>query len=138
MKIAFIGLGNMGGSMAQNLLKAGQTVLGYDLSEKALQQFAESGGVVCDSPHAAAEQADVVISMLPAAKHVRDVYLGETGILAVMRAGSLCIDSSTIDPQTIKDVAAEGLKHQVQVCDAPVSGGTIGAKSRHPNLYGRC
>ena len=77
MKIAFIGLGNMGGSMAQNLLKAGQTVLGYDLSEKALQQFAESGGVVCDSPHAAAEQADVVISMLPAAKHVRDVYLGK-------------------------------------------------------------
>lgn len=129
MKIAFIGLGNMGGSMAQNLLKAGQTVLGYDLSEKALQQFAERGGIVCDSPQAAAEQADVVISMLPAAKHVRDVYLGETGILAVMRAGSLCIDSSTIDPQTIKDVAAEGLKHQVQVCDAPVSGGTIGAKA---------
>ena len=70
MKIAFIGLGNMGGSMAQNLLKAGQTVLGYDLSEKALQQFAESGGIVCDNPQAAAEQADVVISMLPAAKQL--------------------------------------------------------------------
>ena len=72
MKIAFIGLGNMGGSMAQNLLKSGQQVFGYDLSEVALKHFADAGGVICESPTAAAAQADIVITMLPAAKHVRD------------------------------------------------------------------
>lgn len=128
MKIAFIGLGNMGGSMAQNLLKSGHQVFGYDLSAVALQHFAEAGGVVCDSPQAAAKQADIVVSMLPAAKHVREVYLGEHGILEVLQAGSLCIDSSTIDPQTIQEVAAAAQARQIRVCDAPVSGGTLGAK----------
>ncbi|MFH7767578.1 3-hydroxyisobutyrate dehydrogenase [Acinetobacter sp. BSP-28] len=128
MKIAFIGLGNMGGSMAQNLLKSGHQVFGYDLSALALQHFAEAGGVVCDSPQAAAKQAEVVVSMLPAAKHVREVYLGEHGILEVLQAGSLCIDSSTIDPQTIQDIAAAAQSKQIRVCDAPVSGGTLGAK----------
>lgn len=128
MKIAFIGLGNMGGSMAQNLLKSGHQVFGYDLSAVALQHFAEAGGVVCDSPQAAAKQAEIVVSMLPAAKHVREVYLGEHGILEVLQAGSLCIDSSTIDPQTIQEVAAAAQAKQILVCDAPVSGGTLGAK----------
>lgn len=128
MNIAFIGLGNMGGSMAQNLLKSGHQVFGYDLSSTALQHFAEAGGVICENPQAAAKQADVVISMLPAAKHVREVYLGENGILHVLKAGSLCIDSSTIDPQTIQKIAAEGQTKQIRICDAPVSGGTLGAK----------
>ena len=128
MKIAFIGLGNMGGSMAQNLLKSGHQVFGYDLSAVALQHFAEAGGVICDSPQAAAKQADIVVSMLPAAKHVREVYLGEHSILEVLQAGSLCIDSSTIDPQTIQEVAAAAQAKQIRVCDAPVSGGTLGAK----------
>ena len=128
MKIAFIGLGNMGGSMAQNLLKSGHQVFGYDLSAVALQHFAEAGGVVCDSPQAAAKQADIVVSMLPAAKHVREVYLGEHSILEVLQAGSLCIDSSTIDPQTIQEVAAAAQARQIRICDAPVSGGTLGAK----------
>ncbi|RZJ21047.1 MAG: 3-hydroxyisobutyrate dehydrogenase [Acinetobacter sp.] len=128
MKIAFIGLGNMGGSMAQNLLKSGHQVFGYDLSAVALQHFAEAGGVVCDSPQAAAKQAEIVVSMLPAAKHVREVYLGEHGILDVLQAGSLCIDSSTIDPQTIREIAAAAQAKQIRVCDAPVSGGTLGAK----------
>ncbi|MDM1286814.1 MULTISPECIES: 3-hydroxyisobutyrate dehydrogenase [Acinetobacter] len=128
MKIAFIGLGNMGGSMAQNLLKAGHQVFGYDLSETALAHFAQAGGVVCQSPQDAAQQANVVVTMLPAAQHVRTVYLGEQGILNVLPAGSLCIDSSTIDPKTIQDVAAAAQARQIQVCDAPVSGGTLGAK----------
>ena len=101
MNIAFIGLGNMGGLMVQNLLKSGQKVFGYDLNEVALQHFADAGGLMCESPQAAAKQADVVITMLPAAKQVREVYLGENGILAVLKAGSLCIDCSTIDPQSI-------------------------------------
>ncbi|OTG63848.1 3-hydroxyisobutyrate dehydrogenase [Acinetobacter silvestris] len=129
MKIAFIGLGNMGGCMAQNLLKAGQQVWGYDLSEVALQHFTEGGGIVCSTPQAAAQEADIVITMLPAAKHVRDVYLGEDGVLATLKAGSLCIDCSTIDPQTIKDIAEAGEAKQIVVCDAPVSGGTIGAQA---------
>ncbi len=128
MKIAFIGLGNMGGSMAQNLLKAGHQVFGYDLSETALAHFAQAGGVVCQSPQDAAQQANVVVTMLPAAQHVRTVYLGEQGILNVLPAGSLCIDSSTIDPKTIQDVAAAAQARKIQVCDAPVSGGTLGAK----------
>lgn len=128
MKIAFIGLGNMGGSMAQNLLKAGHQVFGYDLSETGLAHFAQAGGVVCQSPQDAAQQANVVVTMLPAAQHVRTVYLGEQGILNVLPAGSLCIDSSTIDPKTIQDVAAAAQARQIQVCDAPVSGGTLGAK----------
>ncbi len=138
MKIAFIGLGNMGGSMAQNLLKSGHQVFGYDLSAVALQHFAEAGGIVCDSPQAAAKQAEIVVSMLPAAKHVREVYLGEHGILEVLQAGSLCIDSSTIDPQTIQEVAAAAQAKQIRVCDAPVSGGTFRCQRWHFNLYGRC
>lgn len=129
MKIAFIGLGNMGGAMAQNLLKAGQQVFGFDLSEKALNTLASQGGTVCESPQTAAAQADVVISMLPAAKHVRDVYLGEEGVLAVLKPGSLCIDCSTIDPKTIQDIAKVALDKDIQICDAPVSGGTIGAQA---------
>lgn len=129
MNIAFIGLGNMGGKMAQNLLKAGLTVYGFDLSDVAIAHFTEAGGIVCDSPQAAAKDADIVISMLPAAKHVKEVYLGENGVLAVLKAGSLCIDSSTIDPQTIKDIAVAGRERNIDVCDAPVSGGTIGAQA---------
>ena len=129
MNIAFIGLGNMGGKMAHNLLKAGLKVYGYDLSEVAIQHFAEAGGVVCSSPQDAAKQADMVITMLPAAKHVKEVYLGENGVLEVLKAGSLCIDSSTIDPQTIKDIAAVAHSKNIKICDAPVSGGTIGAQA---------
>ncbi len=127
MNIAFIGLGNMGGKMAHNLLKAGLNVSGFDLSEIAIEHFAKAGGVVCESPQAAAKNADVVITMLPAAKHVKDVYLGENGVFVVLKAGSLCIDSSTIDPQTIKDLAAVAEAKGIKICDAPVSGGTIGA-----------
>ena len=129
MNIAFIGLGNMGGKMAQNLLKSGLTVYGFDLSEVAIQHFTEAGGVVCHSPQDAVKDADIVITMLPAAKHVKDVYLGEDGILKALKAGSLCIDSSTIDPQTIKVIAAVGTKNNIKICDAPVSGGTIGAQA---------
>lgn len=129
MNIAFIGLGNMGGKMAQNLLKAGLKVTGFDLSEFAIQHFTEAGGVFCESPQAAAKDADIVITMLPAAKHVKDVYLGENGVLSVLKAGSLCIDSSTIDPQSIKDIAAVGAEKGIKICDAPVSGGTIGAQA---------
>lgn len=129
MRIAFIGLGNMGGPMAHNLLKAGQQVYGFDLSEQALAHFAQAGGIICQSPQDAARQADIVITMLPAAKHVKEVYLGEKGILAVLKQGAYCIDSSTIDPQTIQDIAGFAKSREILVCDAPVSGGTLGAQA---------
>jgi len=75
MNIAFIGLGNMGGKMAHNLLKAGLTVYGFDLSDVAIAHFTEAGGIACNTPQKAAENADVVITMLPAAKHVKEVHL---------------------------------------------------------------
>ena len=129
MKIAFIGLGNMGGKMAQNLLKAGLNVYGFDLSPTAIQEFQNAGGIVSQSPQDAVKQANVVITMLPAAKHVKEVYLGDEGILSVLPEGSLCIDSSTIDPQTVKDIATVGKSKNIRVCDAPVSGGTVGAQA---------
>ena len=129
MNIAFIGLGNMGGAMASNLLKAGHTVYGFDLSEMALTALQQQGGVVCSSPQHAVQQAEVVITMLPAAQHVRDVYLGEQGVLATLKKGGLCIDCSTIDPKTIQELALEAESHGIAICDAPVSGGTIGAQA---------
>ncbi|WOE32413.1 MULTISPECIES: 3-hydroxyisobutyrate dehydrogenase [unclassified Acinetobacter] len=128
MNIAFIGLGNMGGAMAKNLLKSGYQVYGFDLNTLALEHFAAAGGIVCASPQDAAQHADVVLTMLPAAKHVRDVYLGANGILNVLKAATICIDSSTIDPNTIQEIAAAAEACQVHVCDAPVSGGTLGAQ----------
>lgn len=129
MNIAFIGLGNMGGKMVQNLLKTGVTVYGFDLSETAMAHFVEAGGIASDSPQNAAKNADIVITMLPAAKHVKEIYLSENGVFTVLKQGSICIDSSTIDPQSIKDIAKIGAEKGIKVCDAPVSGGTIGAQA---------
>ncbi|AOA58035.1 3-hydroxyisobutyrate dehydrogenase [Acinetobacter larvae] len=129
MKIAFIGLGNMGGAMAHNLLKAQQAVKGFDLNSKALQQFAAAGGEVYDSIAALVADVDVVMSMLPAAQHVRRVYQEDDGILAHAKAGTLCIDCSTIDPKTIQDLAQQAQAKCINLCDAPVSGGTIGAQA---------
>lgn len=129
MNIAFIGLGNMGGKMVQNLLKTGATVYGFDLSQTAIAHFVEAGGIASDSPQNAAKNADIVITMLPAAKHVKEIYLAEDGVFTVLKQGSICIDSSTIDPQSIKDIAKIGAEKGIKVCDAPVSGGTIGAQA---------
>lgn len=129
MNIAFIGLGNMGGKMVQNLLKTCVTVYGFDLSETAMAHFVEAGGIASDSPLNAAKNADIVITMLPAAKHVKEIYLSENGVFTVLKQGSICIDSSTIDPQSIKDIAKIGAEKGIKVCDAPVSGGTIGAQA---------
>src|SRR5450830_829881 len=128
MKIAFIGLGNMGAPMARNLIKAGHALNLFDLNQAVLKELAELGGSISDSPRDAANGAELVITMLPAAAHVRSVWLGEDGVLAGIGQGVPAVDCSTIDPQTIRDVAAAA-EQGVAVADAPVSGGTGGAQA---------
>ena len=125
--IAFIGLGNMGAPMAENLLKAGYTLSVYDLSEDATQRLQQAGASVADSPKDAANNAQVVISMLPAGKHVHSVYLGDSGLLANLPKGTLVIDSSTIAAADARTVAEAASELCIDFLDAPVSGGTGGA-----------
>ena len=129
MKIAFIGLGNMGAPMARNLLKAGHSLNLFDLNKDILAELAALGGHISTSPREAAQGTELVITMLPAAAHVRSVWLGEDGVLAGIDKGVPAVDCSTIDPQTARDVAAAAAKHGVQMADAPVSGGTGGAQA---------
>lgn len=128
--IAFIGLGNMGTPMAENLLKAGYTLSVYDLSAEAIARLQQAGASVADSPKDAASNAQVVISMLPAGKHVHSIYLGENGVnglLAELPKGTLVIDSSTIAAADARLVAEAASKVGIDFLDAPVSGGTGGA-----------
>ena len=129
MRIAFIGLGNMGAPMARNLIKAGHQLSLFDLNKEVLAELAELGGQISASPKDAASASELVITMLPAAAHVRSVWLGEDGVLAGIGQGVPAVDCSTIDPQTIRDVAAAAAKQGVAVADAPVSGGTGGAQA---------
>jgi 3-hydroxyisobutyrate dehydrogenase len=128
-KIGFIGLGNMGLPMAQNLLKAGHSVQGFDMSQAQILALTASGGRAAASVRAAASGANIVITMLPAGQHVRDVYLGADGVLAAAGAGTLLIDSSTIDVATARDIAAAAEKKGLLMLDAPVSGGVGGAQA---------
>nr|WP_198331511.1 3-hydroxyisobutyrate dehydrogenase [Psychrobacter aquimaris] len=125
--IAFIGLGNMGAPMAENLLKAGYALSVYDLSAEATKRLQQAGASVADSPKEAASNAQVVISMLPAGQHVHSVYLGDNGLLAELPKGTLVIDSSTIAAADARVVAEAASKFGIDFLDAPVSGGTGGA-----------
>lgn len=127
MKIAFIGLGNMGGPMALNLHKAGHTLIAFDLSDDACGRLAAEGVPIAASAAATLDGAEVVISMLPASVHVEGLYLGSDGLMEKIPAGTLVIDSSTIAAATSRKVAEAGAKRGVAVLDAPVSGGTGGA-----------
>ncbi|KTB72346.1 MULTISPECIES: 3-hydroxyisobutyrate dehydrogenase [Pseudomonas] len=129
MNIAFIGLGNMGAPMARNLIKAGHSLQVFDLNKSVLAEFAELGAQVSDSPRQAAEGSELVITMLPAAAHVRSVYLNDDGVLKGISPGVPAVDCSTIDPQTIRDIAAVAAQQGVVLGDAPVSGGTGGAQA---------
>lgn len=127
-KIGFIGLGNMGGPMALNLVNAGHSVKVFDLSEAALEQAREGGCQVAESARQAAEQADFVITMLPADKHVQAVYFGEDGLNKVLGKDTLAIDCSTISAETARKVAAGLAEAGIRFIDAPVSGGVAGAR----------
>ncbi|SFB35504.1 3-hydroxyisobutyrate dehydrogenase [Collimonas sp. OK607] len=126
-RIAFIGLGNMGGPMAQNLLKAGHTLNVFDLSPAAIKTLADAGAGVAASAKDAVGDADIVVSMLPASRHVEALYLGEAGILAHIKPGTLIIECSTIAAQSAITVAKAATARGLAMLDAPVSGGTGGA-----------
>jgi len=129
MKIAFIGLGHMGGPMARNLLKAGHSLAVFDVVQRNLDALTAVGAAAAASAKLAADGADLVITMLPSSPHVKSVYLGEDGVLAGVAGGIPLIDSSTIDPHTARDVAAAAADRGNPMADAPVSGGTGGAES---------
>ncbi|AUA31807.1 MULTISPECIES: 3-hydroxyisobutyrate dehydrogenase [Pseudomonas putida group] len=127
MRIAFIGLGNMGAPMARNLIKAGHHLALFDLNKEVLAELGALGGQASASPREAVAESDLVITMLPAAAHVRSVYLDDDGVLAGIRAGTPTVDCSTIDPQTAREVSKAAAAKGVDMGDAPVSGGTGGA-----------
>src|SRR5437016_6161263 len=126
-RIGFIGLGNMGLPMAQNLLKGGHQVEGVDVNPAAIEKLKAAGGAGVETAKSVAARADAVITMLPSGKEVREVYLGSSGIIESANPGTLLIDCSTIDVETARAVAAEAEKKGLMMLDAPVSGGVGGA-----------
>jgi len=124
-RIAFIGLGHMGGGMAPNLVKAGHEVAAFDLVPEAVQHASEGGCTPAGSAAEAVNDADVVITMLPAAKHVRQVY--ENDVAPNAKPGTLLIDCSTIDVSSAREVGESLAKLGFQFVDAPVSGGIAAA-----------
>jgi 3-hydroxyisobutyrate dehydrogenase len=128
-KIGFIGLGNMGLPMAQNLLKAGHGVTGFDLNPKGVDALQAAGGQAGSDLQKVVTAAEVVITMLPSGKEVRDVYLAADGVLASAKSGTLLIDCSTIDVESARAVSVTAEAKGLPMVDAPVSGGVGGAQA---------
>jgi 3-hydroxyisobutyrate dehydrogenase len=126
-RVAFIGLGNMGAPMAQNLIKAGFSLTVFDLVKEAVDQLVKSGATAAASASDAVNGADVVITMLPASKHVEGIYLGSEGLLTKIAPKALVIDCSTIAADSARKVARAAADRGLAMIDAPVSGGTGGA-----------
>jgi len=126
-KTAFIGLGNMGGPMATNLIKAGHQVTVFDLSEAACEQLRAAGAAVAGSAREAAAAADYVLTMLPAGKHVAATYLGDEGLLAHLDSSTTVLDCSTIDAATARQVGEAAAALGIGFMDSPVSGGVAAA-----------
>ncbi|XP_063618639.1 probable 3-hydroxyisobutyrate dehydrogenase, mitochondrial [Cydia splendana] len=127
--VAFLGLGNMGGFMAANLVKKGFNVTGYDPSKETLTAAEKNGVKGASSIAAAVESADAVVSILPSNKVVLDAYLGKDGVVKHAQKGALLIDSSTVDPNVPKEIFPVAIENGVGFIDAPVSGGVMGAQN---------
>jgi 3-hydroxyisobutyrate dehydrogenase len=127
MKVGFVGLGIMGKPMAENLLKAGFPLAVYNRTRARAEGLAALGAQVADSPRDAAANADIVITIVTDSPDVRAVILGNRGVIEGVRPGALVIDMSTISPQVTREIAAALKAKQVQMLDAPVSGGERGA-----------
>lgn len=125
--IAFIGLGHMGLPMARNLLNAGHSLSVFDLVASAVDELAAQGARAACSSADAVSAAEVVISMLPASRHVEGLYLGDAGLLSVIAPGSLVLECSTIAPEAARKVHQAAAARGIALLDAPVSGGTAGA-----------
>lgn len=122
-KIGFIGLGIMGKPMAKNLLKAGYSLVVYDINEKAVRELAGSGAEPAGSCKEVAQKSEIIITMLPNSPEVKEVVLGENGVLEGAKAGTILIDMSSIDPVVSQEIAAKVKQKGVIMLDAPVSGG---------------
>lgn len=121
--IGFIGLGIMGGPMSLNLIKAGHSLIVYDINTIAVDKLVASGAVAASSPKVVAENSDIIFTMLPNSRHVKEVVLGQSGIINGAKEGSIVIDMSSITPVVSKEIAAEIAKKGLKMLDAPVSGG---------------
>lgn len=126
-QIAFIGLGHMGSPMAINLVKAGHKLAVYDLVPAAVATLTDAGARAASNAADAVDGADVVISMLPASRHVEGLYLEEGGLLEHIAPHALIIECSTIAPESARRVAKAAGEKGLRIIDAPVSGGTGGA-----------
>jgi 3-hydroxyisobutyrate dehydrogenase len=127
--IAFIGAGNMGLPMLENLIKAGNQVTAFDLSDSARNGAAEAGAIIANSPKAAVKNKEIVVTMLPAGPEAHAVYMGDSGIIAHVSPGTLLIDCSTIDVLTSRNITKAAEAKGLEMLDAPVSGGVMGAKA---------
>ena len=123
MKVGFIGLGIMGKPMSKNMLKAGYDLVVLDHHKEPMEELATAGAATAESPRAVAEQSDYIVTMLPNSPHVKEVVLGENGIIEGARAGTCVIDMSSIAPLASKEIYGKLEKIGVDLLDAPVSGG---------------
>jgi len=122
-KIGFIGVGIMGKPMAKNLIDAGYDIIAYDIVEEALNEIVEYGADRGTLLKNIAENSDIILTMLPNSPQVKEVVLGENGVIEGIKKGQILIDMSSIDPLTSQEVAKELEKRGVKMLDAPVSGG---------------
>lgn len=123
MKVGFIGLGIMGRPMAKNLVKAGHELVVFDFNKEAVADLVSCGAVGAESGKEVAEQASVIITMVPNSPHVRAAVLGENGVAEGAKPGTVVIDMSSIDPTESKAIGAELEKFGIEMMDCPVSGG---------------
>ena len=126
-RVGFIGLGNMGSGMCANLVRAGHDVVAFDLNPNAVQAAVDVGASAAKSAAEAASGADVVVTMLPAGKHVKGVYFGDQGVASNAPEGALFIDCSTIAVNDARDVIEQASAQGFDMVDAPVSGGVAAA-----------
>mgnify|MGYP000683346966 FL=1 len=135
MKVGFIGLGTMGGSMAFNTIQGGHELVVHDIRRESATRHLEAGATWADSPREVAEASDIVFTSLPGPTEVEAVFLGDDGILQGMSAGKVYFDLSTSTPNLIRRLHDIASGQGVQVLDAPVSGGPRGAESRNLAIW---
>ena len=129
MHVGFIGLGNMGGPMALNIIKGGHSVTVFDLRKDAAAEHVKAGAALATSPQALSAQSELVVTSLPGPREVERVVFGEGGVVHGIRPGSIYVDVSSSSPDLIRQIHAAVKEKGVEVLDAPVAGG--GGRSCH-------
>ncbi len=134
-KIAFIGVGNMGNPMAENLHKSGKKITVFDVSKEMMERAEKKGLNTSESIESLInEEVSIVITMLPEGKHSKEIYLGDNGIINKVSKDCLLIDCSTIDIETSKEIGNSADNQNIMMIDAPVSGGVMGAQKATLNI----